>query len=131
LDWFRRSKEVQPLAAEELTSVSTVEGMADDSERLERAALVALVHQTIEDRRSYAKWLLRLVIVQVIVLNVILIFMGAGYLHIPDDVFKTFAISVFAEVVALPLIVARGLFPTKSSPIEEIVQKLRSAHGDD
>ena len=53
-----------------------------------------------------------LVIFQVIIINLVFIPVGSHVLTIESDVFKTFVIAVFVEVVGLPLIVTKSLFPT-------------------
>ena len=74
--------------------------------------VVSLNKQILEQRGSYGKSLLILVIVQVIIINLVFVLVGSHVLTIEPDVFKTFVIAVFVEVVGLPLIVTKSLFRT-------------------
>ena len=69
------------------------------------------------------KSLLNLVIVQVIIINHVFVLVGSHVLMIEPDVFKTFVIAVFVEVVGLPLIVTKSLFPTaKENTTEKLLE---------
>ncbi len=75
--------------------------------------------------------MLSLVIGQVVAVNVYFVLIGAAVIHIDADVFKTFAVSVFAEIVALALVVTRSLFPTPSSSMLDSIGDLVSkSHSD-
>lgn len=92
-----------------------------------REQSLRLQEQNLDQRALYANCLLFMLIGQAIVINVFFLFMGLGKLSISDNVFETFAVSVFVEIVALPLIVTKSLFPTKeSSPFEGLVKAIKS-----
>jgi hypothetical protein len=82
---------------------------------------VKLQSQNLGQRAWYARALLILLCAQAIAINVFFVLVGCHRLAISDDVFKTFAVSVFAEIVALPLIVTRSLFPSKNKSTTDIL----------
>ena len=113
--WLRRSSAVKPLA---------VTDPDEPLDTLERKAALNLFNQTVEHRSRYGSWLLSLVVVQVVAVNTFFVLIGTGVLHDSSENFKTFAISIFAEIVALPLIVARSLFPSRETVVGRFLEKL-------
>jgi hypothetical protein len=104
-------------------------GSADDDaspERLEASISLYLKAQSIVLRRQYAPWLLGLVVGQVIAINAFLFVIGMGWAKISDELFKTFSISVFVEVVALAMVVTRSLFPSRRGIVDELTEAFKS-----
>ncbi|GAC1442792.1 MAG: hypothetical protein NVS2B8_20250 [Vulcanimicrobiaceae bacterium] len=80
--------------------------------------------QTLGLRKRYGLAMLGLVVGQVVALNAYVVAIGLHVLAIDADVFKVFAVSVFAEVVALALVITRSLFPTTPEPTLESLRHL-------
>lgn len=103
-------------------------GPTDDDaspERLERSIGIYLTAQSIVLRRQYAPRLLWLVVGQVVAINAFLVVIGLRWLTVSDELFKTFAVSVFVEVVALALVVTRSLFPSRRSVADEVKELVK------
>ncbi len=127
MGWFGSRKNDTLLAAADYT--------ADDDalspQELEHKLGLRLAAQALRLRERYGSVLLWLVVGQVVVINALLIFVGTGSLHLSDELFKTFSISVFVEVVALAMVVTRSLFPSRRGPVEELAEALKSRHSDE
>lgn len=122
LGWFQRVKGAPLLAATDPEESLDV---------LERGAALNLFNPTIVHRNEYAVWLLRIVCLRIIAVNIFFVLIGLKILHNSNAIFKTFTISIFADVVALPLIITRSLFPSRESLagqfFESIVKKKQSS----
>jgi NADH:ubiquinone oxidoreductase subunit K len=127
-----RSKRNLPVTLERIPSAGLTESEDFSSARVTKEALgIRLQSQTITLRKDYGKAMLSLVIGQVVAVNVYFVLIGTATIHIDADVFKTFAVSVFAEIVALALVVTRSLFPPPSnSMLDSIGDLVSKSHSD-
>lgn len=69
-----------------------------------------------ETRKYYARWLLILVCVQIVMINLLFALIGLGVLNVKEWTANTFIMSVFAEISAMVLIVVNYLFPKAQTP---------------
>ncbi len=70
--------------------------------------------QSMQLRDRYGLNILIITAVQVAFVDIMFVangFSDVTHLHISDDIFKTYTISVFATVIALATVVTRNLFP--------------------
>jgi hypothetical protein len=120
---------------EDVTLASTpydAEDDPDSREYLEKRLLLELKAQSLELgrqslklRQQYAPRLLWIVIGQVVAINVFFVCDGLRWLRVSDDLFKIFSASVFAEVIALALVVTRSLFPSKRNVVDDVGEFLK------
>jgi hypothetical protein len=83
-------------------------------------------------RRVFGWCILGLTAAQVVAVNFFFVLNAIGYIpwapntpfHVSDDLFKVFAVSIFASVLALGYGVTKSLFPGASEGIVENVSKL-------
>ncbi len=111
--------------------VATVLGPADDDRsseslnvKIDQREIRDLYRQTLDLRGNYGFILLWVTVLQLIAINVAFFAYGLRLISIEADLFKVFAVSVFAEVVALSLVVTQSLFPRRGMLFEDIAEKL-------
>ncbi len=111
--------------------VATVLGPTDDDRssdslgaRLDGREVRELYRQTLELRGNYGRSLLWVTVLQLIAINAAFFAYGLRAITVEADLFKVFAVSVFAEVVALSLVVTQSLFPRKGMTLDDVMDKL-------
>jgi len=75
-------------------------------------------------RRTYAKYLLVALFVQVAFVNMFLIALGMGWFKVEQWVANIFVVSVFGEIAGCALIVVKYLFPKVGTELFSILEKL-------
>lgn len=100
---------------------------ADDRSLKLRTILDAWQQQQNQDRdmrKTYGRWLLIALFVQMLLVNASFIMIGFKVMSVDAWVAKTFIVAVFAELAAMIVIIVKYLFPDKSDAIVNILEKL-------
>lgn len=75
-------------------------------------------------RKTYAKWLLIALFIQIIFINIAFFLIGFGFMIIERWVATTFIVAVFLEISALLLVVVNYLFPKVGSELIKLLEKV-------
>jgi hypothetical protein len=116
-----------PVTSKDVDVWSRFQEIQDRSHRL-RTILEAWKAQQSQDRQlreRYALWLLVAMAVQATVINVIYVLMGTGLLTLDPWTGRTFIMAVFAEIVALVLIVVKYLFTPSGDKILTLTAEVK------
>lgn len=111
----------------------------EDTSYTTRTILGAWEKQQTEERalrRTYAKWLLAALFVQIVIINLLFVLLGLGLLSVQKWVATSFIVSVFAEVSSMLFVVVRYLFPVNpksllSNLLRQIPRNREQRHGGD
>ncbi|HWE40099.1 MAG TPA: hypothetical protein VG406_26340 [Isosphaeraceae bacterium] len=85
-----------------------------------------------EMRSGYARILVRILIVQLVAINLFVLLLGFGRrlgFHLDEWTARTLILAVFLEIAALVHAVAKYLFPRPSDRFLEIMERLHSERG--
>ena len=118
-------------------SRSLTELTAADSDRIEENRERRRHHKTIVSawrqqqtqdramRRTYARWLMTVLSVQLFVIHVCFILIGCGYLKFEPWTVNVFVAAVFAEISAMVLLIVKYLFPPTTDKILDLIDRFK------
>lgn len=75
-------------------------------------------------RRTYANYLLFVLLLQIVLINGAFFAIGLGYLVIEKWIATTFIMAVFFEITALVLVIIKYLFPKVGSEVLNLIEKM-------
>ena len=115
-----------PVESSDVEVYDRYQAVVDRSYRT-RALVVAWERQQDQDRTSrktYAKWLMWAVSLQVVIASTAFFLIGFGLMEVTPWVASVFFGSVFAEIAGLALFVVKYLFPDSGSGAESLLDRL-------
>lgn len=74
-------------------------------------------------RSRYAKLFILILAIQLLVINVIFVFIGAGALKYEQWTINIFILSVFGEIVGIVLIIVKNLFTSTNKEMIDLVKE--------
>ena len=80
-------------------------------------------------REIYAKWLIGVMVVQVVAINIIFVLIRLSVLEFEPWTANTFVMATFAEISALVLLVVKYLFPTSADRILDLIDRFKGRDG--
>jgi hypothetical protein len=120
---------------------SASEHAAADSDRVEENRERRRHHKTIisawrqqqtQDRamrRTYARWLMTVLSVQLVVIHVLFLLIGCRLLSFEPWTANVFIAAVFAEISAMVLLVVKYLFPATTDKILDLIDRFKGRDG--
>lgn len=106
-----------PVTNEDIAIYERIRRIEDSSYRL-RTVVAAWEKQQADERNlrnRYAKWLVVILLLQVVAINVAFFLIGFGWLAIEKWVASSFIAGSFFEIASMIFVVVRYLFPTDFS----------------
>ena len=103
-----------PVTNEDVEIYERIRRIEDSSYSL-RTVMVAWEKQQTEERNlrsRYAKWLVIVLSLQIVVINIAFFLIGFGWLNIEEWVASSFIVGALLEISSMIFVVVRYLFPT-------------------
>lgn len=117
-----------PVTNEQIDAIGKLQDIQERGKH-HRTIVNAWKQQQDQDRKMrklYATWLMIAMSAQVVAINVIFALIGRGVLKFDQWIANTFVMAVFAEVVALVLLVVKYLFPATSDKVLDLIDRFRT-----